>query len=181
FVDTAPPPPGFPIGEFEVVDGVVPFPGWDFFDEPDVRDLDDATRARTAPMAKSVPARVPADPIALRSTARFAVPVTLLMGGHDKESMEEELANWGPFADEFHAIQDAEVVTLGSGHWPQFSMPERLAEAIITAVDRCSATDDQLRVFARFSVPHAEDAVDGDDGARDVAGLVVRETVHGAR
>lgn len=136
FVDTAPPPSGFPIGEFEVVDGVVPFPGWDFFDESDVRDLDDATRARTAPLAQSVPARVPADPIALRSTARFTVPVTLLMGSHDRQSMEEELSNWGSFADEFRAIEDAEVVMLGSGHWPQFSIPERLAEAIVTAVDR---------------------------------------------
>ena len=43
------PPDGGTISEFDVVDGVIPFPGWDFFDEDDVADLDDETRARTAP------------------------------------------------------------------------------------------------------------------------------------
>src|SRR5690606_4486695 len=31
FVDTIAPPPGGMISEFDVVDGVVPFPGWDSF------------------------------------------------------------------------------------------------------------------------------------------------------
>jgi hypothetical protein len=35
------------ISEFDVVDGVVPFPGWDFFDADDVADLDAQTRRRT--------------------------------------------------------------------------------------------------------------------------------------
>ena len=35
FVDTVPPAPGMGISEFDAVDGVVPFPGWRAFDEPD--------------------------------------------------------------------------------------------------------------------------------------------------
>lgn len=137
FVDTVPPAPGFGISEFEVVDGVIPFPGWETFDADDVADLDDETRARTAPLAQSVPARVPTDEITLDG-GRHRVPVTLLMGGLDDEALRSQLDQWGPYADEFRAIHDAEVVRIGSGHWPQFSVPARLAELIDAAVARRS-------------------------------------------
>ncbi len=136
FVDTVPPPPGSGISEFDVVDGVVPFPGWEFFPAEDVDDLDEATRLRTSERALSVPARVTSDPIALVDDARHRVPVTLLMGSFDRETLESELDEWGPYADEFRAIDDAEVVRIGSGHWPQFSMPSRLAELIDEAATR---------------------------------------------
>lgn len=134
FVDTVPPPPGGEISEFPVVDGVVPFPGWDFFDEEDVYDLDEATRARTAPLARSVPAHVPTDEIALVDERRFQVPVTLLSGSMDDAAFREAVKKWGRYNDEFTSIADATVVKLGTGHWPQFSAPERLAQAIIDAV-----------------------------------------------
>lgn len=135
-VDTVPPAPGQAISEFEVVDGVIPFPGWDFFPDDDVHDLDAATRARTAPLTRSVPARVPTDLLNLTDAARFRVPVTLLMGGMDRAQVEAVLEQWGPYADEFRAIDDVEVVRIGSGHWPQFSMPDHLGELIVAALDR---------------------------------------------
>lgn len=139
FVDTVPPPSGFGISEFEIVDGVIPFPGWDHFPDEDVDDLDEATRARTAPLAHSVPALVPTDEITLGGAgARHRVPVTLLMGALDQETLESELEHWGPYADEFRAIDSAEVVRIGSGHWPQFSVPERLASLIDAAITRRS-------------------------------------------
>ncbi|MEV7633376.1 alpha/beta hydrolase [Microbacterium sp. NPDC089318] len=134
FVDTVPPAPDRGIGEFEAVGGVVPFPGWDHFPDDDVHDLDEATRTRTAGLMASIPARVPADPIALSDERRFTVPVTLLMGAYDREKLEAELAEWGPWGAEFSSIADATVVRLDSGHWPQFSMPQRLAAAIVDAV-----------------------------------------------
>ena len=137
FVDTVPPPSGHGISEFDVVDGVIPFPGWDFFPAEDVDDLDDATRARTASLVHSVPARVPTDPIELGDDgARYRVPATLLMGGLDQETLESELDQWGPYADEFRAIDEVEVVRIGSGHWPQFSTPARLAQLIDEAIAR---------------------------------------------
>lgn len=134
FVDTVPPATGFGIGDFDVVDGVIPFPGWESFDEEDVRDLDADTRARTAPLTGSVPARVPSDPIRLSNEARFSVPVTLLMGGSDRAALEARLAEWAPFLAEYRAIRSVDVAELGSGHWPQFSRPERLAERILAAI-----------------------------------------------
>ncbi|WP_344736084.1 alpha/beta hydrolase [Microbacterium awajiense] len=134
FVDTAPPPDGFGISEFDVVDGVVPFPGWDHFDAPDIADLDEQTRTRTAAHTAPVPAKVPTDRIRLGDERRYAVPVTVLSGSADEAGLRTMLAEWGPWNDEFAAISDVEVVTLDTGHWPQFSQPERLAAAIVDAV-----------------------------------------------
>ena len=135
-VDTVPPPPGNGISDFEIVDGVIPFPGWDFFPDEDVHDLDEATRARTAPLTHSVPARVPTDGIELSNPDRFRVPVTLLMGGLDQQTFEGMIDQWGPYAEEYRAIDDAEVVRIGSAHWPQFSVPERLGELLNAAIAR---------------------------------------------
>jgi hypothetical protein len=54
----------------------------------------------------------------------------------DQATLESELDEWGPYADEFRAIDDVEVVRIGSGHWPQFSMPALLAELISEAASR---------------------------------------------
>lgn len=134
FVDTVPAAPGHGISDFEAVDGVVPFPGWDHFPDEDVHDLDEPTRARGEALTRSIPARVPSDPITLSDERRFSVPVTLLMGDYDRERLDAELADWGPWGVEFSSIADATVVRLGSGHWPQFSMPQRLATAILEAI-----------------------------------------------
>ncbi|WP_127475289.1 alpha/beta fold hydrolase [Microbacterium sulfonylureivorans] len=134
FVDTVPPPDGGQISEFEVVDGVIPFPGWDSFDEPDVSDLDAAVREAWAARTHSVPAKVPTDPIRLDGTARHAVPVTLLMGLMDDAAFRAAVSQWGPYGAEFEAIADSEVVRLGSGHWPQFSTPDALAQALVAAI-----------------------------------------------
>ncbi|MFJ4164321.1 alpha/beta fold hydrolase [Microbacterium sp. NPDC089698] len=134
FVDTVPPPNGSGISEFPVVDGVIPFPGWDFFDASDVEDLDAPTREAAARAARSVPARIPTDPIALADPRRYDVPATLLMGSLTQPELEGYLEQWGSYGDEYRGIRDAEVVRIGSGHWPQYSAPERLAELLVAAV-----------------------------------------------
>ena len=59
------------ISEFEVVDGVIPFPGWDSFDEPEVDDLDADARARIEPRAPRRCRRgCPTDPLALTDDRR---------------------------------------------------------------------------------------------------------------
>ncbi|MER7797804.1 alpha/beta hydrolase [Microbacterium sp. NPDC096154] len=133
-VDTMPPASGASISEFPAVDGVVPFPGWDFFDEEDVYDIDAPTRERTAPRMKTVPAHVPTDELLLVDDARFTVPVTVLSGGHDEAALRELISQWPAWRDAFDAIESVEVVRLGTGHWPQFTRPEVLAQAIVAAV-----------------------------------------------
>ncbi|MGZ8803717.1 MAG: alpha/beta fold hydrolase [Microbacterium sp.] len=136
FVDTFPPGDGGSIWEFPVVDGVIPFPGWDFFEEPEVADLDDATRSITAARAKSVPARVPTDPLRLIDDRRRLIPATMLTGTVPAAEIRGIIAAAPDWAAELAAVADLEVIELHSGHWPQFSQPAELSAAILRAVDR---------------------------------------------
>lgn len=135
-VDTVPVPDGADISEFPVRDGVVPFPGWDAFDEPDIADLDEAARERIASVAVDVPASVPTDPLHLHDARRHGIPVTVLSGSAAEDELDAQLAAWPRYHDEWRAITDREVVRIGSGHWPQFSQPQRLGALIVRAVER---------------------------------------------
>jgi pimeloyl-ACP methyl ester carboxylesterase len=134
FVDTFPPADGGSIWEFPVIDGVIPFPGWDTFEDAEVGDLDEATRADAASKALSVPARVPTDAIRLTDTRRFAVPVTMLTGTMPEADLRDIIAKAPAWAADLAALQDLEIVELNSGHWPQFSQPEELGRALAAAL-----------------------------------------------
>lgn len=134
FVDTVPSADGAPFPSFALV-GVIPFIGWDSFPEAEVADLDAATRA--AAVTPSAPAGVSAGVIRLTNPARSSIPATVLMGSLDRSGLEAEIAaDVVRFGAEYHAIQDIEVLTIGSGHWPQLSAPDRLASLIIDAASR---------------------------------------------
>lgn len=63
---------------FPVVDGRMPFPGWEPFEGPDCADLDDATRRRIAAAAHPVPEGVACGVVRLGDPARFDVPVVVV-------------------------------------------------------------------------------------------------------
>ncbi len=135
FVDTVPSADGAPLPSFALVDGVIPFVGWDSFPEAEVADLDAAARA--VAVTPSAPAGVSAGVIWLSNPARSSIPVTVLMGSLDRAGLEAEIAaDVVRFGAEYDTMQDIEVLTIGSGHWPQFSAPDRLAELIIDAASR---------------------------------------------
>lgn len=76
-----------------------------------------ATRAAAA--TPSVPAGVSTGVIRLSNPARSSIPATVLMGSLDRAGLEAEFAeDVVRFGAEYHAIQDIEVLTIGSGHWP---------------------------------------------------------------
>ena len=135
-VDTVPPPDGATISEFEVVDGVIPFPGWETFDEPDVADIDEPTRQTWAARALSLPAAVPTDPIHFHDLRRRSRPVTMLSGANDEAALRAMLEQWPAWGSEFDAIEDMRVVHLDTGHWPQFTQPVALGQAILDAIAR---------------------------------------------
>jgi len=136
FVDTVPVPDGADISAFPVVDGVVPFPGWEAFDAPDIADLDAGMRQRLAATAVPVPASVPTDPLHLHDRRRYRIPVTVLSDGADAEELDTQLSAWPSYHDEWRAITDREVSRVGSGHWPQFSQPRLLGALIVRAIER---------------------------------------------
>lgn len=133
-VDTLPPTPGGMIWEFPIVDGVVPFPGWDTFETPEIRDLSEAVRAEVAQRALSVPARVPTDAIALADERRHRVPMTILMGTASADEISGLLEEPPAWAAELAASQHLSIVEIDSGHWPQFSVPDELAKHLVAAI-----------------------------------------------
>lgn len=138
-LDTWPPADGGSISEFPVADGVVPFPGWDFFDDSDVADLDPQTRAEAAARTKSVPERVPTDPLRLSDERRRSVPVTIITGTVPAAQIREIVQAAPAWAAELAAVEQLDVIELGApgdptGHWPQFSRPGAVAEAILQAI-----------------------------------------------
>lgn len=139
FLDTFPPGDGGTISEFPVVDGVIPFPGWDFFDEPDIADLDAQTRAEAADRMKSVPALVPTDPIRLTDAQRRRVPATIVSSTVPAAQIREIITQAPAWAAELAAHEHLDIVELSSpgeptGHWPQYSRPGAVAEAILAAI-----------------------------------------------
>ena len=140
FLDTFPPTDGTSIWDFPVVDGVVPFPGWDSFDEGEVADLDPQTRTDAAARAQSVPERVPTDPLKLSDERRRAVPMTMITSTMPADDIRAIIGEAPAWAAEMAAIEKLDVVQLNGpddamGHWPQFSRPGAVAEAILNAID----------------------------------------------
>ncbi|WP_194408675.1 alpha/beta fold hydrolase [Microbacterium cremeum] len=141
FVDTFPPTDGGSIWDFPVVDGVVPFPGWDSFEEGEVADLDEQTRAELGARVKSVPERVPSDAIRLGDERRRAVPATMITSTVPEAQIRAIIQEAPAWASELAALEDLDIIQLGAddeptGHWPQASRPGALAEAILRAIRR---------------------------------------------
>jgi pimeloyl-ACP methyl ester carboxylesterase len=63
---------------FDLVDGVMVFPGWEPFEGPDSDDLDPDARRRFESFAIAVPGGVAQATVALSDDRRYRVPVTLV-------------------------------------------------------------------------------------------------------
>ncbi|MGN6273950.1 MAG: alpha/beta fold hydrolase [Protaetiibacter sp.] len=133
YVDTWPLPDGMANNEeLPVVDGAVPLPDWSVFDEADIRDLDDELRARMRASAVPEPAGSARDGQQLHDERRRGIPTTLIASSRT----EAEYREWfeSPFFSELRALEDVTWVELPTGHWPQFTRPRELGEAIAAAI-----------------------------------------------
>ena len=136
-VDTWPLGPGRSINdELPVVDGEIPLPDWSEFPEEDLRDLDDELRAAFRAQARPQPAQVASDPQVLHDERRYAVPATIIACEMPSEQLQKWMAEGQPFLAELAAMRGVEFRELPTGHWPQFTRPGELAEAILAAVER---------------------------------------------
>jgi pimeloyl-ACP methyl ester carboxylesterase len=115
--------------------GEIPLPDWSEFGEDDMRDLDEnlrrAFRARSVPE----PARVAYDKQVLTDERRFDVPATIIACEYSSEQLREWIAQKHPYVAELAALHDVEYIDLPTGHWPQFTRPVQLGQAILAAVD----------------------------------------------
>jgi pimeloyl-ACP methyl ester carboxylesterase len=137
YVDAGPLGDGGSINdELPVVDGEIPLPDWSVFDEADLRDLDDELRDAFRARAIPSPRGVAYDPQALTDERRYDVPATIICCEFPSSQLREWIAKGSPYVAELAAVHDVEYVDLPTGHWPQFTKPAELAEAIRSAIDR---------------------------------------------
>ena len=137
YVDSGPLPDGVAINPaLPVESGEVPLPEWDLFRQDGARDLDDFTdeqleafRARAIP----IPVGAARDPQVLKDERRYDVPITLISTTFTREEIDGALAAGVPYFSEVPKMSDVTIVELPTSHWPQFTKPAELAQAILDA------------------------------------------------
>ena len=109
---------------FPVVDGVMPFPGWEPFEGPDSVDLDESARSKIAAEAVAVPEAVAHGVVHLGDERRFDVPVLLICPEFSPHDAEEWID-----AGDVPELRRAHVsfADIDSGHWPMVTKPAELA------------------------------------------------------
>ena len=122
--------------ELPVEDGEIPLPDWSLFDEEDLVGLDDDLRAAFRARAVPSPAHVATDPQRLVDERRYDVPVTVIACEFPSAQLREWMEQGHPYVQELGRIRSVELVDLPTGHWPQFTRPADLAEAILAAISR---------------------------------------------
>jgi pimeloyl-ACP methyl ester carboxylesterase len=113
---------------FPVVDGAMPFPGWEPFDGPDSADLDDATRQRLAAAMIPVPEGVSRAVVQLTDDRRYDVPVTLICPEFSPEQAKAWIASGE--VPELPLVKRLDFVDIDSGHWPMVTQPGALARLL---------------------------------------------------
>jgi pimeloyl-ACP methyl ester carboxylesterase len=137
YVDAGPLGEGRAINdELPVVGGEIPLPDWSEFGEEDLRDLDDELREAFRARAVPQPTAVAYDPQVLADERRYDVPATIIACEFPSDRLREWIAQGHPHVAELAAMCDVEYIDLPTGHWPQFTKPVQLGQAILAAVDR---------------------------------------------
>jgi pimeloyl-ACP methyl ester carboxylesterase len=137
YVDAVPQGTGSVINdELPVVDGEIPLPDWNVFEDEDLVDLDDELREAFRARAIPTPKAVAFDPQQVNDERRFDVPITVICCEFSSAMVRAWVEQDVPFARELKAMKDATYIDLPTGHWPQFTKPAELADAILSAVGR---------------------------------------------
>jgi pimeloyl-ACP methyl ester carboxylesterase len=135
YVDSGPLGDGGVINdELPSEDGEIPLPDWAIFDDEDLVDLDDKLRATFRERAIPTPIHVASDQQRLSDERRYDVPVTIIACEFPSETLRKWMEQGHPYVRELAKIHDVEYVDLPTGHWPQFTRPEDLGQAILASV-----------------------------------------------
>lgn len=113
---------------FEIIDGVMPFPGWDPFEGADVVDLDESARRAFEAAAIPVPEGVARGAVQLTDERRFDIPVVVVC----PEFTPAQARDWIAAGDvpELARTKHVDLVDIDSGHWPMVTRPTELARVL---------------------------------------------------
>jgi pimeloyl-ACP methyl ester carboxylesterase len=120
--------------EFPAENGEIPLPDWTLFEDEDLVDLDDAARAAFRERAIPSPERVATDRQELSDDRRYEVPATVIVCEFPSAKLREWISQDHPAMRELAKIRDVAFIDLPTGHWPQFTRPAALGEALLSAV-----------------------------------------------
>jgi len=104
------------------------------FGEEDLTDLDDELRERFRAKSVPQPVGVATDRQVLRDPHRYDVPITVITCEFPAEMLRELMVKGHSYTAELAKVHDATLVDLPTGHWPQFTKPAELGEAIVQAL-----------------------------------------------
>lgn len=119
--------------ELPVENGEVPLPDWSLFEKEDLVDLDDDLRAAFRARAIPTPVHVSSDRQRLSDERRYDVPATVIACEFSSAQLREWMAQDHPALRELAKVRDVGYVDLPTGHWPQFTRPEELGQAILAS------------------------------------------------
>jgi pimeloyl-ACP methyl ester carboxylesterase len=119
---------------FPIVDGIMPFPGWEAFEATMIADLDEATLDRLAAEWIPVPEGVSRGIVHLKNNHRYQVPVTLVCPEFSP-SQAQEWIDAGTIP-ELLLVRHLELVDIASGHLPMVTQPRVLAQLLAKAATR---------------------------------------------
>jgi len=137
YVDSGPLGQGGVINdELPAENGEIPLPDWALFEDEDLVDLDERLRAAFRERAIPTPEHVASDPQQLSDERRYGVPVTVIACELPSAKLREWIQQGHPYVRELAKIRDVEYVDLPTGHWPQFTRPKDLGQAILASAGR---------------------------------------------
>ncbi|ADX71273.1 putative hydrolase or acyltransferase of alpha/beta superfamily [Pseudarthrobacter phenanthrenivorans Sphe3] len=113
----------------------IPLPPWEAFEDGDLVDLDDGLREAFRRRAIPQPKGVAYGRQHLHDDRRYDVPATVIACEFPSSMLREWIQAGHPFVAELSRMRNVEYVDLPTGHWPQFTRPAELAQAILAAVD----------------------------------------------
>jgi pimeloyl-ACP methyl ester carboxylesterase len=120
--------------EFTAVDGMVPLPPREQFDDETVVDMDDERWAAFGARALPIPEKVATEKQVLSDPRRYDVPITVITCEMSEATLRELMAKGHPYVAELAAVKNFEIVELPTGHWPMVTKPAELAALVAEAL-----------------------------------------------
>lgn len=110
----------------------LPLPGWDALAEggASLEGISEAGLATFRERAVPVPGPVVRDHLHLTHEDRLDVPATIIATSLPSQQLKELAEGGHPMFAEVSRLRDLTLVDLPTGHWPMWSRPEDLADAI---------------------------------------------------